>query len=102
MRLARSHVVGRPAGVRPAVLRDHADNVQGHITEIVDGSEPVTDRHRSPVLEPFDGEVGVGDRLEFGLEVRVLTLDKVIETARFVCEVGCNKLLNVFLPRERV
>jgi hypothetical protein len=47
----------------------------------VDGPETVAHRHWAAIFEPLHVEVGISNRLQFGLEMSVLTLDEAIEAA---------------------
>lgn len=72
--LVAADLVDGAARVLARVFGDEADDVERHVTEVVDGTEAVADGDGPAALEPLDFERGVSDRLQFALEVRVLAL----------------------------
>ena len=73
-RFVDAHGVLSPAGVDAGIFGDESDNVQGDVSEIVDGPEARADGDWASVLEPLDFEIGVLDGLQFAFEMGVLAL----------------------------
>ncbi len=62
----------------------------------------MADGDRSAIFEPLHVEVGIRDRLQLGLEMAVLALDKAVEAARGGDKAGREAGLHLLLPGQAV
>ena len=70
----RADGVDGTARVDARIFADQTDDIQRHVTKVVDGTEAVSHRNGFPVFEPFDFQVGVGDRFQLAFKVSVVAL----------------------------
>ena len=96
--LCSANIVCCPAGIGACVLEYETHNVQGHISKVMDGSEPVSYGNRFAILKPLHSKVGVSDGFKLGLKMCILTLVKILKVARLGYEVWSFAGLNILLP----